>query len=279
MTLIFLGTLLAKTLFLIQFAFNEILNLVNILLLLIQEVHDDAHGGLLQPNTLDSVLQSVLHVTQSQRGVDQNYYRKTTASYLTFSKWRNNFTWFSLGYNSEYKKTKYDTVGALTVVRIIFYSPVRQILDAWHQPVNVVLSKSASHSNPSTRAAVGKPHGKWSNGLIYLPWCYSCYICSNDPTHQFSKSRCWRSESTCTEFRELWQVKTIPLNYSMTRHRTILTLRYHEWTYVSNTVHAVPSTVSQNDRVFGRTCSSTEKPQLWIPAWLTIPLTVVFKLH
>lgn len=82
MTLTSPGTLLATALFL-QFAFNEILNLVHFLLLLIQEVHDDAHGGLLQPNTLNLVLQSVLHVAQSQRGMDQNYYRKTTARYLS----------------------------------------------------------------------------------------------------------------------------------------------------------------------------------------------------
>ena len=37
---------LARALFL-QFAFNEILNLVHFLLLLIQEVHDDAHGSFL----------------------------------------------------------------------------------------------------------------------------------------------------------------------------------------------------------------------------------------
>ncbi len=81
MTLTTLGTLWARTLFL-QFAFNEILNLVHFLLLLIQEVHDDAHGGLLKPNTLNLVLQSVLHVAQSQRGMDQNYYRKITPSYF-----------------------------------------------------------------------------------------------------------------------------------------------------------------------------------------------------
>lgn len=89
------GTLLARALFL-QFAFNEILNLVHFLLLLIQEVHDDAHGGLLQPNTLNLVLQSVLHVAQSQRGMDQNYYRKkTTASYLYFFKCENKNIHFS----------------------------------------------------------------------------------------------------------------------------------------------------------------------------------------
>lgn len=80
------GTLLARALFL-QFAFNEILNLVHFLLLLIQEVHDDAHGGLLQPNTLNLVLQSVLHVAQSQRGMDQNYYRnkRQQVTYIFFS--------------------------------------------------------------------------------------------------------------------------------------------------------------------------------------------------
>lgn len=46
MTLISFGTLLAALL-LLQFAFNEILNLINFLLLLVQEIHDDAHGGLL----------------------------------------------------------------------------------------------------------------------------------------------------------------------------------------------------------------------------------------
>lgn len=62
----------------LQFAFDEILNLVHFLLLLVQEVHDNAHGGLLQPNTFNLVLQSVLHVAQPQRGVDQNYFRKNT---------------------------------------------------------------------------------------------------------------------------------------------------------------------------------------------------------
>lgn len=82
MTLIFLGTLLVRALFLIQLAFNEILNLVHFLLLLIQEVHDDTHGRLLQPDTFNPVLQSVLHVAQSQRGMDQNYYRKNNSKLL-----------------------------------------------------------------------------------------------------------------------------------------------------------------------------------------------------
>lgn len=82
-TLTSLGTLLARTLFL-QFAFNEILNLVHSLLLLIQEVHDDAHGGLLQPDALNLVLQSVLHVAQSQRGMDQNHYRKNNSNYYLY---------------------------------------------------------------------------------------------------------------------------------------------------------------------------------------------------
>lgn len=69
MTLTSLGTLLARALIL-QFAFNEILNLVHFLLLLIQEVHDDAHGGLLQPNAFNLVLQPILHIAQSQRGMD-----------------------------------------------------------------------------------------------------------------------------------------------------------------------------------------------------------------
>lgn len=77
-TLTFFGELVDRALFL-QFAFNEILNLVHFLLLLIQEVHDDAHGGLLQPNTLNLVFQSVLHVAQSQRGMDQNYCRKNNS--------------------------------------------------------------------------------------------------------------------------------------------------------------------------------------------------------
>lgn len=68
-----LGTRLIIAL-IFHFAFKEILNLVHFLLLLIQEIHDDAHGGLLQPNTLNPVLHFVLHVAQSQRGMDQNYY-------------------------------------------------------------------------------------------------------------------------------------------------------------------------------------------------------------
>lgn len=83
MTLTSLGTRLARALFL-QLALNEIPNLVHFLLLLIQEIHDDAHGGLLQPGALDIVLQSVLHVAQSQRGVDQNYYKRKTRSYLYY---------------------------------------------------------------------------------------------------------------------------------------------------------------------------------------------------
>lgn len=69
MTLTSLGTLLARAL-LLQFALNEILNFIHFLLLLIQEVHDDTHGSLLQPNTFNLVLQSVLHVAQSQRGMN-----------------------------------------------------------------------------------------------------------------------------------------------------------------------------------------------------------------
>lgn len=56
-----------------QFALKKILNFVHFLLLLIQEVQNDAHGGLLQPNALDLVLQSVFHVAKSQGGVNQNY--------------------------------------------------------------------------------------------------------------------------------------------------------------------------------------------------------------
>lgn len=59
----------------LQFAFNKILNLVNFLLLLVQEIQDDTHGGLLQPNTLHLILQSILDVAQSQRGMNQNYCR------------------------------------------------------------------------------------------------------------------------------------------------------------------------------------------------------------
>lgn len=57
----------------LQFAFKKILNFVNVLLLLIQEVQNETHGGLLQPSTLNLVLQSVFHVAQSQGGVTQNY--------------------------------------------------------------------------------------------------------------------------------------------------------------------------------------------------------------
>lgn len=46
----------------LQFAFEKILDFVNLLLLLIQEVQNDSHGGLLQPNTLNLVLQSVFYV-------------------------------------------------------------------------------------------------------------------------------------------------------------------------------------------------------------------------
>lgn len=70
-----LGTCLAPASFL-QFAFKEIPNLVHLLLLLIQEIHDDAHGGLLQPNALNIVLHFVLYVAQFQRGMDQNHCRK-----------------------------------------------------------------------------------------------------------------------------------------------------------------------------------------------------------
>lgn len=59
----------------LQFAFQKILNFVHFLLLLVQEVQDDAHGGLLQPDTLDLVLQPVFDVAQSQGGVNQNYCR------------------------------------------------------------------------------------------------------------------------------------------------------------------------------------------------------------
>lgn len=59
----------------LQFAFEKILNFVHFLLLLVQEVQDDAHGGLLQPGTLDLVLQPVLHVAQSQGAVNQNHCR------------------------------------------------------------------------------------------------------------------------------------------------------------------------------------------------------------
>lgn len=78
-TLTSLGTPL-----LLQFALNKILNLVNFLLLLIQEVHDDSHGCPLQPNTLNLVLQSVLHVTHSQRGVDQDYCNNDNRELLLF---------------------------------------------------------------------------------------------------------------------------------------------------------------------------------------------------
>lgn len=61
----------------LQFAFKKILNFVNFLLLLIQEIQNDTHGGLPQPNTLNLVLQSVFHVAQSQGGMNQNYCRKT----------------------------------------------------------------------------------------------------------------------------------------------------------------------------------------------------------
>lgn len=57
----------------LQFAFKKILDFVHFLLLLIEKVQNDAHGGLLQPDTLDLVLQSVFHVAQSQGGVNQNY--------------------------------------------------------------------------------------------------------------------------------------------------------------------------------------------------------------
>lgn len=60
----------------LQFAFKKILNFVNFLLLLIQEIQNDTHGGLPQPNTLNLVLQSVFHVAQSQGGMNQNYCRK-----------------------------------------------------------------------------------------------------------------------------------------------------------------------------------------------------------
>lgn len=63
---------MARALF-FQFALDEILNLVYLLLLLIQQVHDDAHGCLLQSDALDLVLQSVFHVAKSQGGVDQNH--------------------------------------------------------------------------------------------------------------------------------------------------------------------------------------------------------------
>lgn len=69
MTLTPLVTLLARAL-IFQLALNEILNFVHFFLLLIQEVHDNAHGGLLQPNTFNLVLHSVLHVAESQRGMD-----------------------------------------------------------------------------------------------------------------------------------------------------------------------------------------------------------------
>lgn len=46
MTLISFDTLLAALL-LLQFALKNILNLINSVLLLVQEIHDDAHGGLL----------------------------------------------------------------------------------------------------------------------------------------------------------------------------------------------------------------------------------------
>ena len=75
MTLNSLGTLWTQA-SLLQFALNKILNLVHFLLLLVQEVHEDAHGGLLQPDALNLVLHPVLHVAQSQRGVDQDHYRK-----------------------------------------------------------------------------------------------------------------------------------------------------------------------------------------------------------
>lgn len=64
---------LTSLLLFLQFAFNEILNLVHFLLLLIQEGHDDTHGGLLQTDTFNLVLQSVLHIAQPQRGMDQDY--------------------------------------------------------------------------------------------------------------------------------------------------------------------------------------------------------------
>lgn len=71
------GTLLHDTgASFLQLAFDKILNFVHFLLLLVQEVQDDAHGGLLQPNTLDLVLQPVFHVAQSQGGVNQNYCRR-----------------------------------------------------------------------------------------------------------------------------------------------------------------------------------------------------------
>lgn len=56
----------------LEFALDEILNLIHPLFLLVQEVHDDAHRGLLHPDDLHLVLQSVLHVAESQRRVDQN---------------------------------------------------------------------------------------------------------------------------------------------------------------------------------------------------------------
>lgn len=79
MTLASFGELLAGSLFL-QFTFNEILNLVDFLLLLVQEVHDDAHGGLLQTNTFNLVLQPVLHVAQSQGGMDEDHYGKNNSN-------------------------------------------------------------------------------------------------------------------------------------------------------------------------------------------------------
>ncbi|KAG7221569.1 hypothetical protein INR49_017100 [Caranx melampygus] len=47
------------------------------------EVHDDSHGCPLQPNTFNLVLQSVLHVTHSQRGVDQDYCSNDNKELLT----------------------------------------------------------------------------------------------------------------------------------------------------------------------------------------------------
>lgn len=118
------------------------------------------------------------------------------------------------------------------------------MLSAWHQSVNVVVPKSTAHGLGWTQAAVGKPPGRRSSGLIY-------------PTRTAKLNNQSINVSGVQE--------TIP--------DTILALLF-DWSRLMYLVRVGKRrtccsnpAVTQSESAFGRTCSLRGKPQLCIPVY------------
>ena len=141
----------------LKLALNEVLDLVHLLLLLVQEVHDNTHGRLLYAHPLNFVLDPVLHVAQSERGMDHTHCKTEDRGLVLFvNKWLSNWVDFT-NIKWSYKLLISRGWTEASSLFLVSWMPI-----GWCQPLKVVM---LLHSNQST----GGPLGKGSHSVPSQP--------------------------------------------------------------------------------------------------------------